>query len=350
MSYHLERAAATGFAPLRNFHAPMSRHPYLTALALWALLLALAFSTFLWAFQEPETVKSIDLTGHTAKDSPLRLERPGPRTALFEPEDQEPHPVEHWAAVAPLGLPTAGFLNEDALPFSRAQAKLGRELFHLSALSGTTRSCATCHDPNWDFRSPKRANTPSLWNLAYLAPFNRPGGRQTLEARIRRSWTSELELGAQDPSTVAARLGADPRLQERFQQAFAAKLTPALIDRALASYLILLRSGASPFDHSRGSGPRLEARAARGFEVFQRARCSTCHPPPLFTDRYDGVTKTPSLRGDLEARAPYLSGTCETLGELLRQHGEHDLNDEEQQALLAFLRSLRGEHHSGESP
>jgi cytochrome c peroxidase len=107
-------------------------------------------------------------------------------------------------------------------------------------------------------------------------------------------------------------------------------------------------------------GGKLSEAARRGEEVFSRAGCAECHPPPLFTDlhQYDVGTRrgfdrpadkfdTPALV-ELWRTAPFLhDGSAATVRDVLTtrnprdRHGKtSDLTKQEVEDLCAYLLSL----------
>jgi len=99
--------------------------------------------------------------------------------------------------------------------------------------------------------------------------------------------------------------------------------------------------------------------AQRGRQIFERARCKACHPPPLYTDRkkhtvgtqadtdFQGKFDTPTLIEGYRT-APYLhDGRAVTLMEVLTDFNRKDrhgktqgLSESELNDLVAFLKSL----------
>jgi cytochrome c peroxidase len=95
--------------------------------------------------------------------------------------------------------------------------------------------------------------------------------------------------------------------------------------------------------------------ALRGQAAFELRQCTSCHPPPLFTDRIrhdvgtgggpqerkGGAFDTPSLRG-LHDTAPYLhDGSAATLQDaIVRHRGFESLDGAELDDLAAYLAVL----------
>lgn len=104
---------------------------------------------------------------------------------------------------------------------------------------------------------------------------------------------------------------------------------------------------------ARGREVFFRARTNQGLEIAKKDRCSTCHPPPLYTDRlpFDvgtgGVFDTPRMPG-LRYSAPYLhDDRAETLEEIWTLHNSSDthgvtsdMNKAQLNDLITYLKSL----------
>ena len=192
------------------------------------------------------------------------------------------------------------------------------------------------------------------------------------------------QLGA-DPDPVAAKLNAIGGYRARFQRAFKEDATGKNVPMALAAFLRALKTGNAPWDKfEQGEGDAVSMEARRGYRVFQKARCTLCHVPPLYTDaefhnvgvgydkpeaerdhgrmdaskdpKDDGKFKTPTLR-DIAKTAPYFhDGSVSSLSEAVDfmvkggiKNPNRDeklkpsrLSAKDRKALQAFLESLTG--------
>jgi cytochrome c peroxidase len=190
------------------------------------------------------------------------------------------------AQTPPLGLPPL------TGPLRSAAVDLGRSLFFDRRLSiNATLSCGMCHVPEQGFtqnelRTPVglegrsvRRNAPALYNVAYRTTLFHDGREQTLEAQIWAPLLADDEMGNPDRSAVLRRVAELDGYRERFAAAYEEGLTEATLGDALASYQRGLLSGDSPFDrwYFGGNDTALEARARRGFEVFEASGCASCH-------------------------------------------------------------------------
>ena len=182
-------------------------------------------------------------------------------------------------------------------------------------------------------------------------------------------------------SELIARLSAIPAYGDAFGHAFGdGAVTRSRIEAALATFERTVVAGQSPFDQwIMGDESAISAAAKRGFRIFNgKARCSTCHNGPSFTDgsfhdigtaqnddigrgrlfpsseklRY--AFKTPTLR-DVARRAPYMhNGSVATLEDVIELYDKGgidrpsrspsirrlSLEASEKKDLVAFLQSL----------
>jgi cytochrome c peroxidase len=124
-----------------------------------------------------------------------------------------------------------------------------------------------------------RRNAPSLYNVAYRKTLFHDGRENALEAQVWSPLLAPDEMGNPDRAAVLLRVAALDDYAERFAAAYDAGLTARNLGHALASYQRGLLSGDSPFDrwYYGGDQAALDAEAQRGFEVFRRAGCASCH-------------------------------------------------------------------------
>jgi cytochrome c peroxidase len=317
------------------------------------------------------------------------------------------------AALLPLGLPFALTASEGAgdpaairtsyrrpaaipfpnsNPYSKAKSALGEMLFFDPLLSRSrTRSCATCHNPSRSWgdglshaigEDPKGLplRTPTLVDVAFTEPLGWDGKFKDLESVAFGPITNPANMNLTE-SELIVRLSAIPAYVDAFANAFGdSAVTPPRIEVALATFERTIVAGESPFDHwIMGNETAISAAAKRGFQIFNgKARCSTCHSGPSFTDgsfqdigtaKGDDVGrgrlfptseklryafKTPTLR-DVARRAPYMhDGSLATLEEVIElyEKGGIDrpsrspsirplsLTANEKTDLIAFLQTL----------
>lgn len=271
-------------------------------------------------------------------------------------------------------------------PISPEKVELGRKLFFDTRLSGgTTRSCATCHRPEYAFTDDRRSapsldgttellNAPSLLNLAWSNHLFHDGRSKSLEDQARHPLEHPNEMAGSWPRIIE-RLSAEPSLQAEFRQAFPnnPNVTQKNILFALATYQRSLVSPKSRFDRFfEGDDTALTENERAGFRLFVgKAGCISCHSGWRLTDNKlhnvgtasamtpqgtpaNGLIRTPGLRG-LSRTAPYLhDGSLPTLERVIQHYLDLDegdpalspnlvrplrLSEDEKSALKAFLRA-----------
>jgi cytochrome c peroxidase len=287
--------------------------------------------------------------------------------------------------VIPLGLDLYLPVPEDN-PLTAETVVTGARLFRDPRLSRDgTISCASCHDPARAFSTDRaiavgvagrlgRRNAPALVNRGYGRSFFWDGRAASLEEQVLKPIQdrNEMDLGIEE---AAARVG----------------LEPETIERALASYVRSILSGASRVDRFvAGDRSALSAEEQRGLQLFRgKANCSTCHVGPNFSDeRFHntgiawkpasrqtagefadlgrfavsgkdadrGAFKTPTLR-EVARTAPYMhDGSVATLEEVVDYYDRGGnpnpqldpelraigLDADEKRALVTFLHALSG--------
>lgn len=281
-------------------------------------------------------------------------------------------------------------------PLTPEKVALGRELFFDKQLSrDRSLSCGTCHDPKRVFTDEKpvavgvfkrkgNRRTPTLVNRGYGKIFFWDGRITGLEKQVVQPILAEKEMDL-TLEEVIIRLNQAPRYRRWFQQVFHREIHSEDLGRALASYVRTILSGDSPYDrYIEGRRKALSKEARQGLRLFRgKAGCAPCHAGLNFSDedfhntgvawrggrlldpgRYKvterekdlGAFKTPVLR-EVARRPPYMhDGSIETLEKVIEFYNDGGirnpyldremrplkLTEDEQQALLVFLRSLNG--------
>jgi len=275
--------------------------------------------------------------------------------------------------------------------------------------SNGTQSCITCHAPELAFSDTValslgaegdvgERNAMPLFNLAWHPAYAWDGTKKTVRDQALAAMTNPIEMNA-DLDQVIARLSGDPRVTADFEAAFGSReITGHRIGRALEQFLLMQVSSDSKFDRAMRGEAKLTTDEQKGLELFlteydpargkRGGDCFHCHGGGLFTDfvsRSNGIDlvakdagakkatsrdedhgrfKTPSLR-NVALTAPYMhDGRFDTLEEVIK-HYDHGvkratnldpnlakhpqdgmgLTDEEQKALVAFLRTLTDESY-----
>ena len=265
----------------------------------------------------------------------------------------------------------------EANPLTPAKVALGRKLFSDKRLSlDGTLACVSCHDPKLAFSDGRRVargikgaegarSAPAIINRAYGKTFFWDGRAKSLEQQALEPILNPKELGMTE-AEAERRTG----------------LKIGEITGALATYVRTIRSGDSRFDrYAVGDQRALSDIEKVGLAVFRgKARCTTCHAGPNFSDENfhntgvawrdgkladqgagEGKFKVPTLR-EVARTAPYMhDGSLKTLVEVVDYYDrggnanpnlDEDLHPlhltaGEKSALAEFLRSLSGTVREG---
>ncbi len=298
----------------------------------------------------------------------------------------------------PFGLEDpAGYIPAEN-PQTATKIELGRWLFFDKRLSkNNSIACATCHMPGLAFSDGQSVSTginrlqggrsaPTAINRVYSKAQFWDGRAETLEDQSIGPFVSPVEHGFIDHDELLTKLKTIEGYRRLFREVFGREVTIGDVGRAIASFQRTLLSGNSPVDRfdMGGDEQALSPQAQRGLELFRgKARCTRCHSGFNFSDekfhnlgigwdtntvdlgRYMvtknpddiGAFKTPTLR-EISRTAPYMhDGRFASLEEVVRFYNQGgiknphldntliplELTEEEQQDLVALLRSLNGE-------
>jgi cytochrome c peroxidase len=283
-------------------------------------------------------------------------------------------------------------------PMTTAKVELGKMLFFDPRLSGNNHwACASCHNPALAFgdglptslgfgdEQPLDRHASTLYNVGYNQHHFWDGRAASLEEQAKMPIQNSREMNSR-PEELIKKLSAIAGYRSLFLEVFGEEPTFDNVAKAIATFERTITSKNSRFDrYVMGEQDALTAQEKRGLILFlSKAACSRCHNGPNFTDdqfhnlglpqvgplkedlgRY-GVTqeekdkrafKTPTLR-NIDLTAPYMhNGVFETLEEVMdfyNQGGGEDalkseeifplhLTEEEQNDVIAFLHSLRGD-------
>jgi len=240
-----------------------------------------------------------------------------------------------------------------------------------------------------------RRGAPTVYNAAYNARQFWDGRAADLEDQARFPITSPIEMDER-PDELVRKLRAIPEYVRLFDEAFGGRAGAAITfdnaARAIAAFERTLVSEASRFDRYRMGDPTaLTPAERRGLTLFRslKTRCFECHGFPTLANpdfkvigvpdlpgqekdlgraetgagpAYERAFKVPTLR-NVALTAPYMhNGRFQTLEEVLSFYSKgggrgegldlknlddkirvFSLSSEEQQDLIAFLRSLTDE-------
>jgi cytochrome c peroxidase len=264
---------------------------------------------------------------------------------------------------------------------------LGELLFWDPRVSSTGKlACATCHDPARGFAAGKRLDTatgkpyprraPTLVNLAWHKELGWDGRYPAMAEHLEAH--AKTQLG-DDLATAVARIDQVAGYHLHFARLGGASAKIAA--DALGAYVLTRYAGDSTWDRVERS-PDVSDELKAGYELFQnRAQCSACHTPPLYTDlRYHrlgliaspdegrgrvdasakGAFKTPTLRGAAARAGFFHDASAATLDAAIDWHlaggtGQGAdpsivdpalkkvvLSKQERAQLAAFVRALTG--------
>lgn len=292
--------------------------------------------------------------------------------------------------VAPAHFPPPAYDFEQN-PVTEAGFELGRKLFYDPRLSRDgTVSCGSCHAQVHAFADHNRAlsfgvdgriglrNTPGLANLAWFPSYMWDGGITHLEVMPLAPLTDENEMDI-DLAVLLDYLNEETEYPEEFAEAFGqAEVTSQRLLLAISQFQGSMVSASSKYDQFLLDRQSLTPLEMTGLEVFD-ASCSSCHSGPLFSDfsyRNNGLDsvftdggraritlnpgdmgkfRVPSLR-NVALTYPYMhDGRFRTLTEAVAHYADGiahsetldpqlqsglDLSEEDQEALVAFLKTL----------
>ncbi|MFD0751569.1 cytochrome-c peroxidase [Mucilaginibacter calamicampi] len=190
------------------------------------------------------------------------------------------------------------FVNTaEAIPDARKIA-LGKLLFFDPVISGATRACSNCHQPQLAFTDglPKsvaltqgkfvKRNSPTLMYAGLQNNQFYDMRSKTLEGQATDVIANKDEMHA-SVEDAAHRLEKKPEYFKQFKTAFPGMdsvIRPRYVMIALASYVRSLAPFNSRFDqYMRGNSRKLSKDEINGFNLFMgKAKCGTCHFTPLF--------------------------------------------------------------------
>ena len=307
-------------------------------------------------------------------------------------------------AAEPVTLPTILGLEDPNTyvpadnPLTKEKIELGRAIFFDKRMSkDNTIACASCHMAKKGFADGMPVSTgikgqkggrsaPVSFNRVYSKAQFWDGRAATLEDQSIGPFTNPIEHGFANHDEMVAKMKKMPGYRKLFQEVFGGEITIQDVGRAVASFQRTVLSGNSAVDKYDIGGDQnaLSDSAKRGLELFRgKARCTRCHSGFNFTDekfhnlgigwddnkvdlgRYMetknpediGAFKTPPLR-EIARTAPYMhDGRFKSLEEVVKFYNQGgvknphqdntiiplEMTDDEQQDLVAMLKSLNGE-------
>lgn len=287
--------------------------------------------------------------------------------------------------VRPIAEPT----NIDA-----RKALLGYALYHDTRLSvDNTVSCASCHGLNTAGVDNKQysegvegqkggVNAPTTYNAVYNFVQFWDGRAGTLAEQAAGPPLNPVEMASTSFDEIVAKLEKDRAFAAAFEAVYPDGLNQTNITNAIEEFERTLVTPNSAFDKwLKGDDTALTEEELRGYELFKKYDCATCHVGAnlggesyelmglrrhYFAERGLPLTeedngrykqtmeerdrhrfKVPGLR-NVELTWPYYhDGTRATLSEAVADMAIYqsgvELTEEENAAIVAFLRTLTGE-------
>jgi cytochrome c peroxidase len=219
-------------------------------------------------------------------------------------------------------------------------------------------------------------SAPSVINAAYYSTQFWDGRAKSLEEQALGPIQNPIEMNMKMADALE-RINQIKGYREQFEKVFGSpEATDDRIAKAIAAFERTVLSGDAPYDKFKaGDTSALSESAQRGMKLFfAKARCSSCHSGPNFSDsafhnigleskdpgRYDvsklkgdtGAMKTPTLR-EIAKTAPYMhDGSLKTLEEVVAHYNKGGnnnpfqdeeifalkLSDQEQADLVTFMK------------
>ncbi|MBR4055154.1 MAG: heme-binding domain-containing protein [Rikenellaceae bacterium] len=274
------------------------------------------------------------------------------------------------------------------------KALLGYALYHDARLSvDNTVSCASCHGLNTAGVDNKQysegvegqkggVNAPTTYNAVYNFVQFWDGRAGTLAEQAAGPPLNPVEMASTSFDEIVAKLEKDRAFAAAFEAVYPDGLNQANITNAIEEFERTLVTPNSAFDKwLKGDDTALTEEEMRGYELFKKYDCATCHVGAnlggesyelmglrrhYFAERGLPLTeedngrykqtmeerdrhrfKVPGLR-NVELTWPYYhDGTRATLSKAVADMAIYqsgvELTEEENAAIVAFLRTLTGE-------
>jgi len=282
---------------------------------------------------------------------------------------------------------------------STSLEELGYHLYFDKRLSADNSiSCNSCHDitnqkggvdglpTSVGINGQKGGrNAPTVWNAKFLSVQFWDGRAKDLADQAKGPITNPIEMGMENHEAAISKIKDVDGYKKLFAEAFKDQEDPINIEnaaKAIAAFESTLITLNSPYDKG-----KMSAEAQAGFNTFKEVGCVSCHsgdhfagpqlpigtgfymkfptfPKADLEEKYEfsgdmgryEVTeneadkhfyRVPTLR-NIELTGPYFhNGRVNSLDEAVRVMGRtqlnKDLNAEEVNSIVAFLKSLTGE-------
>ncbi|OSY88197.1 methylamine utilization protein [Tenacibaculum holothuriorum] len=171
----------------------------------------------------------------------------------------------------------------------KEKISLGKQLFNDKRLSkNETMSCATCHIKELAFTDGKTTfdkqtrNTPTLSYVALQKSFFHDGRAGSLEGQIVGVVENKNEFHS-DLKNLTEKIKKDSIYSQLIKSLYG-KVNDMVIRNSIADYMRTLGEFNSKFDKNiNGQEKTLSKAEIKGFNLFMgKAKCATCHFPPVF--------------------------------------------------------------------
>lgn len=256
--------------------------------------------------------------------------------------------------------------------FDPKKLALGERLFGDVRLSASGDfACISCHDirtngaDGHDRMPPATAtnqvfDTLTVFNAALNFRLNWEGNFRTLAGQAEASIESPASMHS-NVAEVVQKLSADPAISRQFHNVYGRPPDRASVLDALVTFEQSLLTPGSRFDRwLGGDASALSSKELQGYRLFKALGCSACHQGAnvggnlferqgIFRPLVQSgprIVRVPSLR-NVATTAPYFhDGSAATLEEAVRRMAaaqlDRTLNDQQVDALVAFLKTLTG--------
>lgn len=268
-----------------------------------------------------------------------------------------------------------------------SKAKLGRTLFFDTILSkDKSISCHSCHNfskggadshivSTGVGRRKGNMQSPTVFNSRYNFKQFWNGRANTLYEQANGPLTTHVEMDM-TAKEIEERLNKNTLYVKRFQEVYHSKpITMKQAINAIVEFEKTLTTPNSRFDRYLRGEIKLTPLEAKGYTKFKSLGCITCHNginigansfqkmglfrvypyDAKYQDRYavtkkeyhKNVFKVPTLR-NISLSAPYFhDGSAKSLKDAIQTMAKYNLGitlmDEDVEALIAFLKSLKGD-------
>jgi cytochrome c peroxidase len=231
---------------------------------------------------------------------------------------------------------------------------LGEKLFFDKRLSrAESVSCASCHALDKG-GADAHSNAPTVFNSAFNFRQFADGHSSNLIEQAKEHIADAAVMNA-DITTMAAKLGRDPTYGAMARAAYGSELTASDLVESLVCYEKTLITPDCAFDrYLRGDKEALNEREKLGYQLFMEKNCAGCHNGvgvggmSMAKGLSGKKIKVPLLR-NIALTGPYFSnGSAKTLNQavdvMAQKMAGSKLSPSENQALVAFLRTLTGKY------